>query len=106
MTSTKLLLAKRLKELRKKRGLTQEKLAELVGRDTKHISKLELAGSYPSLETLDRIANALDIELKELFNFDSVRSKDFIADEFQELINSGDEKQLQQVYKLYKCIVD
>ena len=70
MQTTKQLLAIRLKQIRKSRGLTQEKLAELIGRDTKHISKLEIAGSYPSIETLERIAAALNVELKDIFNFD------------------------------------
>lgn len=52
MKNTKELLAIRIKQLRKSRGYTQEKLAELIGRDTKHISKLEIAGSYPSIDTL------------------------------------------------------
>ena len=68
MKTTKQLLALRLKELRKSRGLTQEKLAEMIGRDTKHISKLEIAGSYPSVETLERIANAVWFARKELHN--------------------------------------
>ncbi len=104
MDSTKELLAKRLKQLRKSKGLTQEKLAELIGRDTKHISKLEIAGSYPSIETLDRIADALGIELKDIFNFDSVRGKEFILNEFKDILNDSDEKELQQIYKIYKCV--
>ena len=81
MEVTKILLAKRLKQLRKSRGLTQEQLAELIGRDTKHISKLEIAGCYPSLTTLDRIASVLNVELKDIFNFDSVQNKKFNVDD-------------------------
>lgn len=106
MDNTKVLLAKRLKQLRKNKGLTQEKLAELIGRDTKHISKLELAGSYPSIETLDRIANVLKVELKDIFNFDSVRNKKFILDEFQSLLKNADETEIQKMYKLFRCIND
>ena len=66
--STKALIAKRIKQIRKSKGYTQEKLAELIGRDTKHISKLEIAGSYPSIETLERIASVLDVKLKDFFD--------------------------------------
>ncbi len=106
MDNTKVLLAKRLKQLRKSKGLTQEKLAELIGRDTKHISKLELAGSYPSIETLNRIANALQVELKDIFNFDSVQNKQFILDEFQDMLKDADENKIQKMYKLFRCIID
>ena len=92
MKTTKQLLALRLKELRKSRGLTQEKLAEMIGRDTKHISKLEIAGSYPSIETLERIALALNVELKEIFNFDGLQDKNYIIGEFEKLLKYSDEK--------------
>lgn len=106
MRSTKELLAIRIKQLRKSRGLTQEKLAELIGRDTKHISKLEIAGSYPSIETLERIANVLDVEIKEFFNFDALKDKSFIKEEFQKLLQFSDEKHLQILYKIHKDLIN
>lgn len=106
MQNTKELLAIRIKQLRKSRGLTQEKLAELIGRDTKHISKLEIAGSYPSIETLERIANVLDVEIKEFFNFDGLKDKNYIKDEFKKLLQYADEKHLQILYKIHKDLIN
>lgn len=106
MKTTKQLLAIRLKELRKSRGLTQEKLAELIGRDTKHISKLEIAGSYPSIETLERIAKALNVELKDIFNFDGLQEKNYIIGEFEKLLKYSDEKHLQVLYKIHKDLIN
>lgn len=106
MKTTKQLLAMRLKELRKSRGLTQEKLAELIGRDTKHISKLEIACSYPSVETLERIALALSVELKDIFNFDGFKDKNFIIDEFQRLLRFSDEKHIQLLYKIHRDLIN
>jgi len=106
MKTTKQLLALRLKELRKSRGLTQEKLAEMIGRDTKHISKLEIAGSYPSIETLERIAKALNVELKDIFNFDGLQDKNYIVDEFEKLLKYSDEKHLQLLYKIHKDLIN
>ena len=106
MPTTKELLAIRLKQLRKKRGFTQEQLAEKIGRDTKHISKLEQAGSYPSIETLDRIANVLNVELKDLFNFDGLYEKNYIKNEFKKLLNTASEEHLQLLYKIHKDIIN
>ncbi len=106
MKSTKQLLALRLKELRKSRGLTQEKLAELIGRDTKHISKLEIAGSYPSVETLERISNALNVELKDIFNFDGLQEKNYIINEFEKMLKYSDEKYLKMLYKIHKDLIN
>lgn len=63
------LLGRRIATIRNARGLTQEKLAEMVQRSPNHISKLEIAGTNPSFELLVQLAKALDVELYELFNF-------------------------------------
>lgn len=67
--TTKELLGARIKELRKKIGFTQEKLSENIGIDPKHLSRIEVGKSYPSLETLDKISKVLKMELKDFFEF-------------------------------------
>jgi len=63
-------LAKRLRELREKQGLTQEQLAELSGIDYKHIQLLE--GKNPpaaKLDTLEKLARAFKISPSDLIKF-------------------------------------
>ncbi len=52
---------------RKKRGLTQEQLAEKAGVERSRISKTEIAWVGTSLDMVYRIADALDIEPYKLF---------------------------------------
>lgn len=52
--------------LRKRLKYSQEKLGELANLSKTSISSIERGTSKPSIETLDRIARALNIELKEL----------------------------------------
>lgn len=106
MKNTKELLAIRIKQLRKSRGYTQEKLAELIERDTKHISKWEIAGSYPSIKTLERIASVLGVEIKEFFNFDGLKDANYVRDEFKKLLKYSDEKHLQLLYKIHNDIIN
>ena len=47
---------------RKKRGLTQEQLAEKAGVERSRISKTEIAWTGTSLDMVYRIADALEIE--------------------------------------------
>jgi transcriptional regulator with XRE-family HTH domain len=61
------ILAKNLKENRRKCGLTQAGLAEKVNVSTHHIAMIELSRHYPTLDLVERIANALDIAIYELF---------------------------------------
>lgn len=53
MKTTKALLGERIKELRKKRQLSQEQLAEKIQIDAKNLSRIEVGRGYPSLDTLE-----------------------------------------------------
>ncbi len=67
----KKLLGSRIKELRKFRKMTQEKLAELIDIEPNNVSKIEIGKNYPSPDNLAKIALALNIEIYELFMFDN-----------------------------------
>lgn len=98
-------LGKRIADLRIKKGLTQEQLAELINYSTNHIAKLETAKTNPSFELLVNIAKCLNVELKDLFNFSEYKSIKYIKNEFKNLINTSDEKQLQLMYKIFNSLI-
>jgi ribosome-binding protein aMBF1 (putative translation factor) len=56
-------IAERVAERRKELGLSQAELAELVTTTQSAIARLESGGRPPRIDTLLRIANALDCEL-------------------------------------------
>ncbi len=62
--------AMKLKIERLKRGLSQEKLAELSNVSSSSISLIERGVQSPTVETVGAIAKALDIEIYKLFIFD------------------------------------
>ena len=69
-TDIQVKLSKRIRELRKKRGLTQEKLSELSGIDYKHIQLLESKNPPAAkLDTLEKLAKALKISPSKLIDF-------------------------------------
>ena len=57
---------------RTKRKLSQEKLAELSDLSKNSLGAIERGTSSPSIDTLDRIAAALEIELSDLVKVKSV----------------------------------
>ena len=67
MTNLRDILAKNLKENRKKCGISQAKLAEKANITTQYIAMIEVSRKFPTPEMLDRIATALGIEAYELF---------------------------------------
>ena len=61
------IFAANLKENRRKKGVTQEKLAETAEISLRYLAMLELGKSFPSGEVLEKIAKALDIHAFQLF---------------------------------------
>ncbi len=60
-------LGKRISEIRRKRGLTSEKMAYESGVSKGYLSDIENGRRVPSLVFLDRLAKQLGVELKDLF---------------------------------------
>ena len=61
----------RIKELRKRLGLSQEEFAFKCEMDRTYITSLERGKRNVSLENLDKIAKAFDMSLSEFFDFDN-----------------------------------
>jgi transcriptional regulator with XRE-family HTH domain len=61
---------KKLKKLRKERGLSQEKLAEITGLHRTYISDIERGARSISLKNIEIIAQALEVKIYELFEFE------------------------------------
>ena len=69
MASNNVLLGQQIQKIRKERGMTQEELAEKVQLSTKYIQFIETAHRVPSLKTLYKIADKLNIKVNNLFTF-------------------------------------
>lgn len=61
-------IAKKIKEYRTLRGLTQAELAEKIDIGTKQISRIEVAEFYPSLSTFLKIVETLNIDLSDFIS--------------------------------------
>ena len=60
------LVGQRIRAIRKKRGMTQERLAELAEISPQHCSGIETGAAKVSLPALVKIANALNASMDEL----------------------------------------
>ena len=93
---------KRLKEIRKKKGFTQEQLANLMDMEVNNISYLEQGKHLPKKENLEKLCVALNVEPKELFDFGHLKTKSELIQELSETINNMSIKDLQY----FKKVVD
>jgi transcriptional regulator with XRE-family HTH domain len=62
-------LGRHLQKIRTSKGVTQEELAEKLGVSTSWIGRIETGRAVPNLKLLQRIAQALDVRVKELIPF-------------------------------------
>lgn len=72
----------RIKEICKEKGLTLNALAEKIGISQPSISGIATGKQKPSFDTLDKLAEALGVEVSELF----APKSDFVA-----MVSSGGE---------------
>jgi transcriptional regulator with XRE-family HTH domain len=61
-------IGKKIREARKKKNLTQEQLAEIIGVTSTYIGFVEQGQRVPSIKTADKISRALNIRLSDLFD--------------------------------------
>ncbi len=95
----KKLLGKRIKELRKERNYTQDVLAEKANIEPASLSNIENGKNYPTAETLEKIAFALEVEVYQLYIFDHL--KELSNSEMIKYINQFLTKNESLVSKIY-----
>lgn len=79
-------MALRIKELRKMRGMTQTRLAELAGIDRTQLSKIETEREPANTRRLASIARALSVDVSDLFSsFDASGEASAIIQIFETL---------------------
>lgn len=96
----KKLLGKRIKEIRKFKGLTQEQLSEMIELETSSLSGIESGRFYPSLHVLEKIASALDVELVDFFKFTSVNIPENLDEEIAKIVEKQDKNSKKLIYKI------
>lgn len=105
MKTTRDLLGARIKELRKVKNMTQERLAEMVDVDPRYISFIEVGRNSPSLETMESIARALDVEIKDLFEFTHLQAGGIKTEEIEKLLEGVGEEKKRTIIKIIRAVV-
>ena len=72
-------MARRLKQERLARGLSQEKLADLAELNRNYVGMLERKENSPTVETLEKLADALGIDMMSLFDADALDDSELPA---------------------------
>lgn len=65
-----------VKKLRKNVNLSQEDLADLIGKSVDTVSNIERGKTYPRIETIVQMANAFNVEIFEMFQVKALSHND------------------------------
>lgn len=105
MANIKILFGRKIKEYRKRKGYTQAQLAELVNVDDKHISCIESGKNFPSPDLIERFAQALSVEPKDLFEFYYLQETKDLKSEIVLMLEKVSDEELILAYKYIRTFL-
>lgn len=101
----KKMLGKRIKEIRKRNNLSQEKLAELAEIEPTSLSNIENGRNYPSFATLEKVLKILNTDFIEVFKFTQHNEPKNLLTEIEAILKANPEK-IQDFYKIAKALAE
>lgn len=104
MGDTKKLIGVRIKSIRGSKGLTQESLAEKMDINTVYLSNIERGRANPTLDMLIKFADALKVEMWELFDFGHEVNIKELRDVMSKLLKETDEEKLRLAVKILRAV--
>ena len=100
-------IGENIKYIRKSKGLTQRELAEKIGVTDSAITRYEKGDREPNIETLNKIATALEVTINDLIkNEEKASNKNSIGIRFLDMNKLGNEKEqiIKVVEEMYEFI--
>lgn len=98
-------IGSRIKNIRTKKKLTQEQLSEKVGINPKYLSSIERGLENPTLNTLIKVSESLNVNLDDVFSQlqieDPAERKSLIIS----LLDQADDDQLKLAYRILSVII-
>lgn len=97
------LIGQRIKQARKKAGISQEKLSEMIDITTAYISRVERGGQI-NLKRLSQISIALSVPIDKLLNGTTMESENYLNKEFQELLSQCTKEKQKLIYNIAQIV--
>ena len=93
----KQMIGARIKEIRTKKGITQEGLSEMMEINPKYLN--------PTLNTLIRLSESLEVDLGEIFSFIEAEDPDKRKSQIISLLDEADSEQLKMIFKVLSVVI-
>lgn len=98
-------LGKRIRELRKASGLSQDQAAELAGISGKYLGEVERGEVNATILVVAKLADALQVAPSDLLRFDHIASQDEIKNKIVEMIVNCSDEERTIIYRVLVAIL-
>ena len=103
--NVKHMIGLRIRELRKKAGLSQERVAESADITAKHLSSIELGKENPTVETLLKLSLVFRVELGELLNYQHQAPRKDLEARIAAMLKTLSDDDLRRAFKLLRGLM-
>lgn len=100
MATLSILVGKRIKEIRESKNIKQNKLAEMINVEPTNLSKLEKGVHLPKEDTINKLTEALDCSVQDLFDFEHMKSREDLISCINQILKSAKTSEIQFFYKI------
>lgn len=104
MNKTKILLGRKIRELRKERKWTQEYLSELLDVNPKSVLRIESGQTFPTIQNIEKLSEVFEIEISDLFNNKSFADIKDLKQEIFSTIETLDYNKTRALYNFLNAI--
>ena len=98
-------LGLRIKELRKKKKLTQDELSEKAGITGKYMGMIERGEVNVSVKILENLAEVLGVQVADFFEFDNQVSPEEQRERLLEMVKSASDSELKLLFKVANTLL-
>ena len=102
MDKEKVLIGRKIKEIRKKNKLTQENFCEQIGIEPSSLSNIENGKSFPSMQTVLRIMEKLGATPDDFFNFEYLQNENELETGIIKIVKNLPYEKKQILYRIIK----
>ncbi len=100
MSTLSVQVGKRIKELREARNIKQVELADLIDMEATNLSKLEKGVHLPKEDNLKKITTALNVDIKDLFDFGHLKTKEELLNDINEVFEQATVEEMRFFHKI------
>ncbi len=93
-------VGKRIKELREARNMKQVELAELIDMEATNLSKIEKGVHLPKDDSLNKIIQALNVDIQDLFDFGHLKTKKELLEDINRIFEHSTLDEIRFFHKI------